>query len=65
MNGYKSVHHVDLCKGPCCPGYEEITERPPLLDPVVYCKKLSYIRPFLLKPTMWDPNARTRHMWFK
>ena len=31
---------------PSCPGYEEVVERPPLLSPLVYCKKLPTTQTF-------------------
>ena len=51
MGGWKEVNGVHLCDGPCCYGYHEVVEYPPLLSKVVYCKKNS-MRPMLLKPTM-------------
>ena len=30
-----------LCSAPCCPGYSERVETPPLLAPLVYCRKES------------------------
>ena len=43
MGGWKKVGTVDICRAPCCPGYREVTETPPLLQPVAFCVK--------------DPNA--------
>ena len=51
MGGWKEVKNVNLCDGPCCYGYHEVVEYPPLLSRVVYCKKNS-MRAMLLKPTM-------------
>ena len=34
----KEIHGTVLCSAPCCPGYEEKVERPPLLAPLVYCR---------------------------
>ena len=39
MSGMKSVRGVALCHAPCCPGYAERVEQPPLLAPVVYCNR--------------------------
>jgi len=39
MGGWKEIHGTVLCSAPCCPGYEEKVERPPLLAPLVYCRK--------------------------
>ena len=41
MGGWKSVGDIELCQMPCCPGYREVVEKPPLLRPVVLCKKLA------------------------
>ena len=51
MGGWKEVKGVNLCDGPCCYGYHEVVEHPPLLSRVVYCKKNS-MRAMLLRPTM-------------
>ncbi|TRY70044.1 hypothetical protein TCAL_05425 [Tigriopus californicus] len=40
MDGMKKLRDIDLCKAPCCPGYYEVIEQPPLLSFVVYCKSL-------------------------
>jgi len=40
MGGWKEIHGTVLCSAPCCPGYTERVERPPLLSPLVYCRKL-------------------------
>ena len=53
MGGWKEVKGVNLCDGPCCYGYHEVVEHPPLLSRVVYCKKNS-MRAMLLKPTMME-----------
>ena len=53
MGGWKEVKGVNLCDGPCCYGYHEVVEYPPLLGRVVYCKKNS-MRAMLLKPTMME-----------
>ena len=53
MGGWKEVKGVNLCNGPCCYGYHEVVEHPPLLSRVVYCKKNS-MRAMLLKPTMME-----------
>ena len=31
---------IALTNPTSCPGYEEVVERPPLLSPLVYCKRL-------------------------
>jgi len=46
MGGWKEIHGTELCSAPCCPGYEEVVERPPLLSPLVYCKKLPATQTF-------------------
>ena len=43
MAGWKKVGSVDICRAPCCPGYREVVEKPPFLQPVAFCAK--------------DPNA--------
>ena len=53
MGGWKEVKGANLCDGPCCYGYHEVVEHPPLLGRVVYCKKNS-MRAMLLKPTMME-----------
>ena len=53
MGGWKEVKGVNLCDGPCCYGYHEVVEHPPLLSRVVYCKKNS-MRAMLLRPTMME-----------
>lgn len=64
MPGYKQVGDVEVCLGPCCPGYHEVVEHPPLLDRVVYCKR-DDIWPLLIKPTMnWNKNQeKTMGKW--
>ena len=44
MGGWKKVGSITLCGAPCCPGYREIVEKPPLLQAVSICAK--------------DPNAQ-------
>merc|ERR1712061_74717 len=39
MGGWKEIHGTVLCSAPCCPGYTMKVERPPLLAPLVYCRK--------------------------
>ena len=39
MGGWKEIHGTVLCAAPCCPGYTQKLERPPLLSPLVYCRK--------------------------
>ena len=46
MGGWKEVKGVNLCDGPCCYGYHEVVETPPLLSRVVYCKKIDAISRF-------------------
>ncbi len=45
MSGMKAVRGVSLCLAPCCPGYREQVESPPLLAPVVSCKRDAEWRP--------------------
>ena len=40
MGGWKEIHGTVLCAAPCCPGYVERVERPPLLAPLVFCRKI-------------------------
>merc|ERR1712106_395 len=40
MGGWKEIHGTVLCSAPCYPGYVEKVERPPLLSPLVFCRKL-------------------------
>merc|ERR1712106_1098478 len=42
MGGWKEIHGTVLCQAPCCPGYNERVEKPPLLSPLVYCRKSGY-----------------------
>jgi len=51
MKGWKQVGDVELCSGPCCDGYHEVTEHSPFMDPVIHCKK-NELRAWLLKPTV-------------
>ena len=39
MGGWKKVGSIEICGAPCCPGYREEIEKPPLLQPVVFCVK--------------------------
>jgi hypothetical protein len=40
MGGWKQVGSVVLCDEPCCPGYREVVEKPPVLNmAVVICAK--------------------------
>ena len=59
MAGWKQVNGVDLCVGPCCYGYHEVVEHPPLLSRVVYCKK-NAARAMHLKPTMGFPTQQDK-----
>ena len=62
MGGWKEVKGANLCDGPCCYGYHEVVEHPPLLGRVVYCKKNS-MRAMLLKPTMIEgPDTIIRYI---
>lgn len=62
MGGWKEVKGVNLCDGPCCYGYHEVVETPPLLSRVVYCKKNS-MRAMLLKPTMDWPSKKEDNVY--
>ncbi len=65
MAGAKTVHGVDICAGPCCPGYEEIVDDPPLLSPVVYCRKMDFIRPYLMRPTVDRGDGGRPLAWYR
>ena len=65
MSGWKQVKGVDLCIGPCCDGYHEVIEYPPILSEVVYCKK-NAARAMRLKPTMgWPIRSKSMPYWQK
>ena len=46
MSGWKKVGSITMCGAPCCPGYRETIEKPPLLPPVTMCKKDPFARDF-------------------
>ena len=56
MAGWKRVRTVDLCSAPCCPGYMEVVDHPPLLGKIVLCQKSLNPNSDLMKHHEWKNN---------
>ena len=44
MKGIKRMKNVDVCSGPCCPGYVEEAADPPNLSPLIWCEKEAVVQ---------------------